>query len=180
MLTAQYASYSTPSSLIKKDQPVTLTKKSTFAAASFAVALLGASAGVAQDVPSVIADRQALMKKQGADTKAISDYAKGTGDQAKAQAAIDDMLAINSKIAGLFPAGTSSTDFPGKTAAKPTIWTDNDGFLKAAAALHDAEVSEAAAIKSGSLPDVGAGLGAIGKTGCGACHGAYREKPPAA
>ena len=159
---------------------MTVTKKSALAAVSFAVAVLGASAGVAQDVPSAIADRQALMKKQGADTKAISDYAKGMGDQAKAQAAIDDMLAASGKIVGLFPAGTSSTDFPGKTGAKPTIWTDHDGFVKAAAALHDAEVSEAAAIKSGALPDVGMGLGAIGKSGCGACHGAYREKPPAA
>lgn len=158
---------------------MTPVKKWTFVAASIGVALLGASAGLAQDKPAAVSDRQALMKSQGPDTKAIGDYGKGAGDQAKAQAAIDHLLAANAKMAGLFPAGTSSADLPGKTAAKPTIWTDHDGFVKAIAALHDAEVAEAAAIKSGTPADVAAGAGAIGKA-CGGCHSVYREKPAAA
>jgi cytochrome c556 len=153
-------------------------KKWTFVAASVGVLLMGASAVLAQDLPGVIADRQALMKKQGADTKAIGDYAKGVGDQAKAQAAIDDLLAANAKLVGLFPAGTSANDFPGKTGAKPEIWSDHDGFVKAVATLHDAEVAEAAAIKSGVPADVAAGMAGIGKTGCGGCHSVYREKLP--
>ncbi len=155
---------------------MTPVRQWTFAAAAMGAALLGASAGLAQDKPAVVSDRQALMKSQGGATKAISDYAKGMGDQAAAQAAIDKLLAANAKIDGLFPAGTSSTDLPGKTAAKPAIWTDHDGFVKAIATLHDAEAAEATAIKSGVPADAAAGMGAIGKA-CGGCHSVYREKP---
>jgi cytochrome c556 len=62
------------------------------------------------------------MKRQGNDLKTISDYAKGEADQAAAQNAADDLLALNGKIVDLFPRGMSMVEFPGKTGAKPEIW----------------------------------------------------------
>jgi cytochrome c556 len=120
--------------------------------------------------------RQDFMKGQGADVKAITDYSKGQGDQAAALTAANDLVARAPKIVALFVPGTSSTDFPGKSNAKPEIWTDMDKFTAITVALQGEEVKLVAAVKSGDQQAVAAQLGATGKAGCGACHGTYRIK----
>jgi cytochrome c556 len=149
------------------------------------VALVGAlgfvvlgSPGIAQDKAAIVKDRQAYMKNQGADTKTIGDYAKGMADKASAIKAIDDLLARNPKMLALFAPGTSTTDMPGVSYAKPAIWTDKDHFAMTISTLHDLEVKEAALIKTGTPAEVGAGLADLGKNGCGGCHAAFREKKP--
>ena len=155
---------------------MTPMKKWTFAAATVGFVAFGAFAGMAQDKMKAVEDRQALMKSFGADNKAIADYSKGAGDKDKAQAGIADMLAKADRIDSLFPAGTSSADFPGKSKAKPEIWTDHAGFLKDIAALKDAETKLSDAIKTGTPADVTTAMAPVGRTGCGACHNTYREK----
>lgn len=146
-------------------------------AASVAVALsLGAVAGMAQDKEETIKHRQATMKKQGEDLKAIQNYVKGEGDQAAAQTAIDDLLAIAPKIPDLFPAGTGMTDVTIKTAAKAEIWQDWDKFKAIPVTLQGDEQKLAEAIKGGDKQAVGAALANVGKNGCGACHATFREK----
>jgi cytochrome c556 len=130
----------------------------------------------AQDKEAQIKTRRDTMKRQGEDFKAIADYAKGEGDQAAAQKAIDDLLALNGKIADLFPAGTSMADFPGKTGAKPEIWQQFDKFKAIPAVLKSEEEKLAEAIKSGDKAAIGAQVANTGKNGCGACHTPYREK----
>ena len=145
-------------------------------AAAFGVAALGTA--VAQDKTAFVKDRQAFMKAQAADSKAINDYAKGMASKDDATKAINDLLARNTKLVGLFVAGTSSTDLPGVSNAKAVIWTDHDHFASIAATLHDLEVKQAELIKTGSPADVGAAQGDLGKMGCGGCHGTFREKLP--
>lgn len=137
---------------------------------------LGAAGSMAQDKEAAVKHRRETMKRQGADFKAIQDYAKGEGDQAAALAGINDLLAINPKIVDLFVPGTSTTDFPGATGAKPEIWKEWDKFKMIPAALRGEEETLAAAIKSGDKQAVGAQLANTGKNGCGSCHTPYREK----
>jgi cytochrome c556 len=131
-----------------------------------------------QDKDTEIKLRRDTMKRQGNDLKTISDYAKGEADQAAAQKAADDLLALNGKIVGLFPLGTSMADFPGKTGAKPEIWQQFDKFKMIPAALKVQEQKLDDAVKSGDKAAVGAQVAATGKEGCGACHTPYREKLP--
>ena len=147
-------------------------------AGAAAILLSGVVAGVAQDKMGAVTARQDFMKAQGGDVKAISDYAKGQGDKAKATAAIDDLIARNPKILDQFPAGTSATDFPGKTYAKPDIWTDMDKFKMIPAALLTQETKLKEVIATGDAKAVADQLGATGKAGCGACHTTYRLPLP--
>jgi cytochrome c556 len=128
------------------------------------------------DKLAAIKSRQDFMKAQGADAKAISDYAKGSGDQAKALAAANDLIARQPKIDALFVPGTSATDFPGKTNAKPELWTDTAKVQAIRTALAAEEQKLLVAVQGGDKQAVGAQLAATNKAGCGACHGAYRLK----
>jgi cytochrome c556 len=147
-----------------------------FGASATAVLLAGVAAGVAQDKLAAVTERQTFMKAQGADVKAITEFSKGQGDKAAAEKAIDDLIARNPKIVTLFPAGTSSKDFPDKSKAKPEIWTDMEKVKQIPVALAGEERKVKAAIASGDQKAVGDALGSMGKNGCGACHGTYREK----
>lgn len=152
-------------------------KWTALAIVTLGVAAVG-TAGLAQDKLALIKDRQDFMKAQSADNKAINDYAKGMGDKASAAKAIDDLILRSDKIVGLFPAGTSSTDFPGKSNAKAVIWTDHDKFAAIPATLKGLELKTKAAIETGTPADVADAAGAQGKGGCGACHSTFREPLP--
>ena len=94
-------------------------------AAAAAVALLigfGTVSSFAQDKEAVIKERRDAMKQQSDDFKLVKAYLDGTGDQATAIAKVKDMLSINDKLSGLWLAGTSSKDLPGKTNAKSEVW----------------------------------------------------------
>ncbi|HEV8028886.1 MAG TPA: cytochrome c [Stellaceae bacterium] len=145
-------------------------------AALAAVIGAGAISGFAEDKEAVIKERRDAMKRQGDDLKAISEYAKGDGDQATATAKINDLLTLNPKIVDLFVPGTGMDAFPGKTGAKPEIWKEWDKFKTLPAGLKTEEEKLAAAIKSGDKGAVGAQLAETGKNGCGGCHTPYREK----
>jgi cytochrome c556 len=148
-------------------------KFSAMAAVALGVASL-AAASVAQDKSAILKERQDFMKAQSADTKAINDYAKGMGDKASAQKAADDLIARSSKIVALFPAGTSTADFPGKTNAKPEIWTDRAKFESVPVALKGLATKVSDTVKTGTPADVGLAAADLGKNGCGACHGTFR------
>jgi cytochrome c556 len=154
----------------------TTMKWATVGAGAAAMVIAAAVAGMAQDKLAMVTDRQTFMKAQGADAKAIADYSKGQGDQAKALAAVDDLIARAPKIVDQFPAGTSATDFPDKSAAKPEIWTDWDKVKLIPVALLTEEQKLKVVIQSGDQKAVAEQMGATVKAGCGACHGTYRVK----
>jgi cytochrome c556 len=128
------------------------------------------------DKTAAIKTRQDFMKAQGADAKAISDYSKGQGDQAAALTAANDLVARAPKIEALFVPGTSATDFPGKTNAKPELWTDKDKVEGIIKAMEVEQTKLVDAVKSGDKQAAGDQLAAVNKAGCGACHGPYRIK----
>jgi cytochrome c556 len=145
-------------------------------ASAAAVMLVGIVSGIAQDKLAMVTSRQDFMKAQGDDVKAISNYAKGQGDQQAALKAIDDLLARNPKIVATFPPGTSAEDFPGKSNAKPELWKDMDKVKAIPAVLQGEEEKVKAAIQGGDQKAVADALGSMGKNGCGSCHGPYRVK----
>ena len=150
----------------------------TAVAAAVGFAAIG-TAVAAQDKTAFVKNRQSFMKAQAADSKAISDYAKGMGSKADAEKAMADLRARNPKILALFAdSTTSSTAMPGVSNAKAVIWTDKDKFARVVTTLKMLEDKEAELIKTGTPGAVETAQADLGKMGCGGCHGAYREKLP--
>jgi len=145
------------------------------AIAAFALlAALVAGETLAQDKQGIIRERQALMKRQAEDLKAIQGYVSGAIDRATAVAKVNELLSLPGKIVDLFPTGTSLVEFPGETHAKPEIWQQQDRFKDVPLALQRAEEKLAATLKNGSKQDVVDALDAVGRNGCGACHTYFR------
>lgn len=143
--------------------------------ALLALAASGANAAPASK-QQVLKEREALMKRQGRDVGAIKGYLEGKVDQAKATAGADDLTRTMQQIPSMFPPGTAGPSPDGKFAAKPVIWTDWNDFLahrNRAAAKVD---TLAAAVKSGDKARIKTAFVDLGKNGCGACHGKFREK----
>jgi cytochrome c556 len=148
-----------------------------------AVAVAGmalATVAVAQDKAAAVKARQDFMKAQAGDTKAIGDYAKGMGSKADAEKAIADLQARNSAILKQLVPGTSMTDMPGVSYAKPAAFTDTDKLKEIVANLKTIEDKAAETIKTGTPEQAGAALADIGRNGCGGCHMTYRENRPKA
>jgi cytochrome c556 len=154
------------------------TKWITLTGAAIVAAGLCSGAARAQDAAAQVEARQAVMKAQGKDAGAIKAFTEDKGELAAAQAAGADLVTQIGKIPTLFPKGTSMADLPGKSYAKPVIWTEMDKFNAAAkTALTKAEALNVA-LKGGDKAAITAAFGDLGKNGCGACHEPYREKKP--
>jgi cytochrome c556 len=161
-----------------EDDMAILNKWGIAAVAVMGIAAMAGSV-VAQDKAAAVKARQDFMKAQGADTKAISDYSKGMGSKADAEKAIADLQGRAGKIPALFVPGTSATDMPGVSFAKPAAFTEGDKVTAAAANLKAVEDKVAAAINTGTPADVATASADLGPKGCGGCHTPYRERKPA-
>ena len=146
------------------------------AAMAIAGGLCGAAA-LAQDVATV-EGRQAVMKSQGKDMAAVKAFIDDKADLAAAQAAGADLVTQVAKIPTLFPKGSGMAEFPGKSYAKPAVWTDWDKFLVSAKTAASKSEALNAALKGGDKAAITAAFGDMGKNGCGACHEPFREKKP--
>ncbi len=142
-----------------------------FIATVAACLVMTAAAAVAQDNP--IEQRQQIMKHIG---KAVGAGAK----MAKGELPFDEKTAaevfttIKSEFPGftdLFPDGTQTGN---DTEAKATIWSDRDGFEKAADEMLQV-ASKYAANPPTTLDTFRPALGELGKK-CGGCHETYRVK----
>lgn len=126
----------------------------------------------------VITKRRSAMRAAGGNMKKIGGYLKankGTPkDVAKAAMTIAN---VAKALPRLFPAGTGMARYPGVTGAKPAIFSDREGFNKAAMAMASAAANM---IKVASAPNagkkqIGMAMGRLGKS-CGSCHKVYRQK----
>lgn len=143
--------------------------------AAFALlAALAAGETLGQDKPNIIRERQALMKRQAEELKAIQGYVSGAIDRPTAVTKVNELLSLPGKIVDLFPPGTSLVEFPGETHAKPEIWQQQERFKEVPLALQRAEEKLAATLNNGSKQDVVDALDAVGRSGCGACHTYFR------
>ncbi|MFD2173933.1 c-type cytochrome [Rhodobacter lacus] len=119
--------------------------------------------------------RQDFFKALGGSMKAMAGVAKNfDAEAAKAEAAKLETL-LTTDMGPLFAPGTSSTDFPGESEAKASIWTNMDDFGAKGKAMHEAAAVVIAAANAGDAAAFGAGLKGLGGT-CKACHDDYREE----
>lgn len=138
---------------------------------------LGAAATLAQDKEATVKARQETMKQEGPALRTIQDYINDKGtDQATAIAKAQDLIALVDKLITLWPAGTSSKDFPGKSNAKPEVWEQLDKFKGLYTSMKSDEQKLLAVLQKGDKTAAAAAVSDIGKNGCGGCHGLYREK----
>lgn len=146
------------------------------AAAALAVSIMLVAAVRAGDLASTVADRQAGMKAMGGKVKAIKAFADSGAAQAEAAEAAAVLVATSKSIPTWFPAGSGLGSFDGKTAAKPEIWTDNAKFLATAATFQADALAVQKAIAAGDQVATATAFDAMGREGCGACHGTFRAK----
>jgi len=132
--------------------------------AVFAVLLFSAQ------VFAQVKERQALMKEQSADNKAIKGAVE-TKDFATIEAKAKDLMGSSEKIVGAFPKGSDK----GKTKATAAIWDKSDDFAKAAKKLGTAATALASAAKAKDEAAVTAGVKDV-SSACGGCHKAFRSK----
>lgn len=144
-----------------------------------AVALLTSCAGFSGRY--AVGERQGVMKSYSGNMKAIGAFLKtGQGSAADVASRARKMASGTGNLKGMFPMGTSSTDLPGKTRAKPEIWQKKAAFDKAADDMADYATKFANAAASGDKAAMGAAAGALGKQGCGGCHKNFRGPKPKA
>ncbi|HSE90996.1 MAG TPA: cytochrome c [Candidatus Binatia bacterium] len=114
--------------------------------------------------------RQALMKSNSADAKAIK-AAVEAKDYATVETKARDIAGNADKIVGLFPKGSDT----GKTKATAAIWEKSDDFAKAAKNLGKAASELAAVAKAKDDAEIGVKVKALGDA-CGSCHKAFRAE----
>jgi cytochrome c556 len=134
----------------------------------------GGAAGA--DVASVVATRQAAMKALASNVKIVSDYTEDKANQPAALAAAKVIVSTAKTVPSLFPPGTGLEALPGKSGAKPEIWTKPAEFAGDAATLVAATQALLDAVQSGDPAETRKRLVTAGKEGCGTCHSAFRVK----
>jgi len=142
--------------------------------AGLAVSVVVAGAAIAAASTDIIKTRQQGLKDMGAAAKVIRDELKGTRDLEKIKDASAKIQKTADEMANWFPSG-SGPEAGVKTAAKPDIWSDPDGFSSARKALVEQSAKLAEAAKSGDAQAVGASFKNVGKS-CGGCHEKFKVK----
>lgn len=119
---------------------------------------------------SVIEQRQALMKSNGAQAGILVKMSRGEipFDASAAKTALATIAQNMETFPSLFPEGSDT----GETKAGPAIWADKAGFESIAAKL-GADATAAAGPVS-TIEDVQAALQVIGAD-CSACHRQYQS-----
>jgi len=150
------------------------TARASVVVGSLAALLLGYVVSQAQMAKvgsgDVVADRQRLMKLNGANARDMNDKLKAT--QIEAIAVNAETIAINAQhIPTLFPPG-SMTD---KSNAKPEIWEKFSEFEAAAKNLQMKAEELRDAARAKDQPKVEALMKDFGRVTCGACHTPFRK-----
>jgi cytochrome c556 len=147
-------------------------------AASAAIVAIGwgVASVSAQDKLAIVMDRRETMKAQGKALEAARFFAEGKATQAEAEAAVTKLIGTTGGLVEKFPPGTGMAEFPGKSGAKPGIWTEWDKFKAIPASVVSQEEKLLASIKSGDKDAVAKQAQATWNDGCQTCHIPYREK----
>jgi cytochrome c556 len=121
----------------------------------------------------VIADRQRLMKLNGASARDLNDKLKAGNIEAMAVNA--ETIAINAQhIPSLFPQGSTSD----KSNAKPEIWENKSEFDAAAKNLQTKAEELRDAARAKDQAKVEAMMKDFGRQTCGGCHTPFRKPLP--
>jgi len=144
-------------------------------AAALAIGAVYSTGAFAADKEQIIKDRQSLMKRQGGDLAAVKNFLDDKGDLAKATEGANDLPQSLKKIPDVFPPGSEGPNPEGKWAPKATVWSDANGFKAQVATAVAKADALAAAVKGGDKAKIQEAFAAMGKEGCGGCHGKFRE-----
>jgi cytochrome c556 len=117
----------------------------------------------------VVADRQQLMKTQGAQMQEITAKLRAGNVEGVATNA-DTLASTAQKIPALFPPGSTSP----KSRAKPEIWQKKAEFDGYAKNLDTQAKRVAQLARSKDQAATQAAVTEMGRTTCGACHNAFR------
>jgi cytochrome c556 len=117
-----------------------------------------------------IAERQELMKRQGAAMRSIGDKVKAGQIQAIASDA-ETLESTSKKITKLFPEGSLN---PNASRAKPEIWQKWSEFEGYAKSLQTKAAQLKETAKTGNAQTTAPMVAELGKTTCGACHTTFR------
>jgi cytochrome c556 len=137
-----------------------------------ALVVAGCATVPAMSPAETVAERQKLMKANGAAWKDVGDKVKAGNIDVAASA---QTMADNAKkIAGLFPPGSMTE----KSKAKPEIWQKFPEFEAAAKnfAAQSEKLRDAA--QSKDKASVEAVVKDFGRLACGSCHTPFRVPPP--
>lgn len=145
-----------------------MMRKGLLATAALAVALsIGFAASAADDMQE---KRSAYMKQLGANMGALGKIAKGEAEYTPAAVGnAEAIVKLSKELLEYFPQGSGGGD----SRAKPEIWEKWAEFEKAAMTFLAAAPGLVPAAQSGDAKQIGAALGAVGKT-CGGCHEPFR------
>jgi cytochrome c556 len=136
-----------------------------------AVATLAGCASMGRmSADDAIAERQKLMKAQGAAMQSISGKLKAGQVQAVAEDA-RKLEETSKQITKLFPEGSVN---PSTSRAKPEIWQKWSEFEGHAKSLHTKSAALEETAKTGNAQATQTAVAELGKTTCGACHTAFR------
>ncbi|MEZ5825219.1 MAG: cytochrome c [Geminicoccaceae bacterium] len=121
----------------------------------------------------MVAYRKAVMKSLGAHMGALKSILTD-------QTQLIDQVGLHAHAIGetaklmpsMFPEG--SMDPP--TEALPVIWENPEGFQAAIDKLAETATALAETARGGDAQATLAAFGAMGKQGCGGCHGEFRKK----
>ncbi len=134
-------------------------------------------AGLAADKEQVIKARQAQMKKQGADLGAVKGFIDGKNDLAKATAAATHLVAEfeedTGRVPGLEPRGRTPR---AGSRRNRLVWSDWKDFLAHVDTAGPKAEALLTAVKGGDKAKIQTAFADLGKNGCGACHGKFREE----
>ena len=148
-------------------------------AAALALAVFTGSgvANAQQDHSGAVKARIAYMQLNGFFMGQLAAVAKGQVpyDAAQATGLAKSLLALSNMDAGaMWPPGSDNQALPGKTRAKPELWTTFPAVMEKANALNTA--LEAMVVAAGTdLASLQGAFGAVG-AGCGGCHRSFRAE----
>ena len=140
-----------------------------------AVIAVGCATAQTMTAGEAVAERQKLMKANGAAWKGVQEKTKA-GDIAGVAADADTMAQNANKITPLFPPGS----LEGKTAAKPEIWTKWAEFEASAKNFEVEAVKLRDTAKTNDKAATEALVKDFGRKACGSCHTPFRVPPPPA
>ena len=133
--------------------------------APFAAAHMGAK--------GIVRERMEMMKSIAHEMKTVAAMVRGKTafDGTRIEASAKRVAAHGTRIVAMFPKGSGG----GVSEAANEIWTDPDGFRRAADDMIDAANRLRVAAQSGEANAVKGAFGDLGKS-CGGCHRDYRVK----
>jgi cytochrome c556 len=134
---------------------------------------VAAGGALAQGGGDAVKIRQQHFKDQGKAFKAIVDeLKKDSPDKGLIAANADKIKVFSSQLPTWFPKG-SGAETGVKTAAKPEVWTDAEGFAAAAERFRTEGATFDDTAHGGDLDAIKAGARALGGA-CKNCHDKYR------